>query len=960
MLQSDGHITPEMLDAFILGTIPPEDTRQISFHLGSCPTCRLAFIERMKTVELPDEASQINSADPPIDASELKPPAIPGFHSVERLAQGGMGTVYLATRNHTDQEFAIKCVSLPRDSVDSDRKERLVREAHALTKLDHPNIVRAIEVVLVQDVPALVMEYVPGKSLHRWRKHQNPDDQTIVNLMLQLTSAIEHAHQHGVIHCDLKPQNVLVTNAQSPITLKLIDFGLAKFADESWSITHSGDILGSPAYMAPERLTGNAICANPSVDIYGLGAILYELLSGQPPYQSDSVSDLMTKIGRLTPKSLRHSRPDLPMPLENICMKCLEKRPKDRYKSAEALRNDLQEFLNGRPVSAKPPRFGRKLARLVSLRVVLTTAIGTAILFAIAFGLALRQTSRSKDQLQSLLQSSETRVDQAQAAVIEELRASLEETTELLFGSQPTKEDAETKTLDRIAQRWERIGQSMGNTIEGQQVKAEALQRLGSIHAILGDPLLADQKLRQSLALLEILKKDSPKSSQILRLVAEANSELGKTLFDTGSARESEKAFLEAIENGSQALKIDPSDQTAALLLAKVQRDFGVALDRFGKLSEASRQFDDASSTLDILLKGAVVNRDPLIALAWSIRNAKGMLLRKLGDPNGALRLLEDVPETFKEWSDREPEDPIVWRLTIVQRFTRGLCQMDLGRFELAQGSIQDCMRLQKRLIALQPRRPDHRKNYGVFLGQLGLVSLRLNHPDQAIEHLIESVRVNSEITSENPDQKDYIHEKCKSLSNLVAILNSVNRLDEAISYGVELLQLESKLCRESPDQPEYAYLLGVASNLIAFSHTKLGRYQEAKAMLALSEATYMELTQKYPKVSMYYANKIKTGISIAEVANLEQDWNAAIDTSTRVIQEVLNHSSGPPIEQSIFITKAYLAQALAYKALGQYSSSRICADFGRSTMEPWKDHDAASRGLYLQCSELIDKEHRP
>jgi tetratricopeptide (TPR) repeat protein len=565
--------------------------------------------------------------------------------------------------------------------------------------------------------------------------------------------------------------------------------------------------------------------------------------------------------------------------------------------------------------------------------------------------------------LQASLQSSESRVDQARVEVIEELRTSLEETTELLFGSVLSREDAEAKTLDRIAQRWERIGQSMDNTFEGRLVQAEALLRLGSIHAILGDAMLADRKLRQSLELLENLLKDSPRSSQIRLLMAEASNELGKNLYDNGKSIDSENAFLQAIEHSSHALQIDPSDQSAALLLARVRRHYGVMLERSGNLNESARQLDEAMSTLDRLPEGNIrptslqapsVSRDQVIVLAWSINNAKAMLLRKQGEANKASRLLEDLSETFKELSIRKPEDPIIWRLMAVQRFTLGLCQMDLARFEQAQESILNCRRLLKRLIALQPRLQEHRKNNGVYLGLLGIISLRLNNPNQAIEHLIEAVQVHSELASEYPNQTEYIHEKCKAISNLVAVLSSVNRFEEAISYGVELLQIESKLCRDYPDQTEYAYALAVASHILGFSHAKLGQYQEANAMLKLSEATYLDLIDQYPKDAMYYAGKIKTGLSVAELASLEQDWHVSIDTYTTVIQEVLDHSSSPPMDQSILLAKAYLGQALAFKALGRFYASRICAEIGRSTVEPWKDKDAVCKKLYLQCSEVI------
>jgi len=156
------------------------------------------------------------------------------------------------SKNTPTKQVAIKVIKHREASgYGSERKKRLVREAHALTKIDHPNIVHPLEVVLVNDSPALIMEYIQGQPLHRWAKQHKPDIRTAAVLIKELAQAVLHAHRRGVIHCDLKPQNILVTNVDSKPSLKIIDFGLAKLSDEDWSITSSGDVLGTPAYMAP-------------------------------------------------------------------------------------------------------------------------------------------------------------------------------------------------------------------------------------------------------------------------------------------------------------------------------------------------------------------------------------------------------------------------------------------------------------------------------------------------------------------------------------------------------------------------------------------------------------------------------------------------------------------------------------------------------------------------------------
>lgn len=265
----------------------------------------------MNSLEVPPSIS-IDSEKPTKDLNsdnfELTPD-IPGYRLLNRVAQGGMGCVYIAIQEHSEKTVAIKVVKQRHeDAYGSDRKKRLAREAHALTKVDHPNIVHPIEVVLVKDAPAMVMEYVEGHPLHRWIRELKPDPTTATLLTKQLTQAIIHAHQRGVVHCDLKPQNVIVSTVDKNPLLKIIDFGLAKLSDEDWSITCSGDVLGTPAYMAPEQTTGAVLKANPTIDVYGLGTILYELLTGPPPFRSPHVGDAFGKSGSTLPQATQQDK----------------------------------------------------------------------------------------------------------------------------------------------------------------------------------------------------------------------------------------------------------------------------------------------------------------------------------------------------------------------------------------------------------------------------------------------------------------------------------------------------------------------------------------------------------------------------------------------------------------------------------------------------------------------------
>jgi serine/threonine protein kinase len=970
--QDNGHVDPQAIDGFALGTVSVEESNRISHHLARCPKCRSLFIERMKTIELPDVTTTTNNPNEsePKDTPQFQTngqglPKIPGFHSVERLAQGGMGTVYLAIEIRTNKAFAVKCVSRTANPSKSERNERLIREAHALTKLDHPHIVGAFEVILVQDSPALVMEYIPGISLHRWSKLHSASVRTIVELMLQLTDAVEYAHRRGVIHCDLKPQNVIVTGDDARPHLKIIDFGLAKLVDETWDITYSGDVLGSPAYMAPERFTGDPLCATPQLDVYGLGAILYELLCGHPPYESERFSDLLSKIGRENPKPLRDLRSDMPIPLEYICMHCLEKYPQDRYDSARSLALDLQAFLDSKPVRARPPKFLRRTAR------TLTTYRGFSITAALATFVVLVgvwilfRTTQSKNQLQNSLQVAEARVEKAQSTALEELRNSLEETSERLFGATPEKEDAEHQALQRIAERWQRFAASIDDTIEGQLVRAEANLRLGSINRILGEANAANEKFTEVLAALSLLKQAAPRDPRTLSLLAEVNWERAKNIFDSGNSMESNQLFREANAYASQAIELEETSTSSRFLLARILRDYGVMLTRIGKLDEARSQIDASMHLLESILQSK--NQDGMEGLKspkservmeqiWSNRIANAVLLRMRGEPLLGVNLLGTIKDEFKESKPNANDDSIALRLFSIHHFTLGTCYLDAGRYPQAKSEIIEATQYQKKLLDLLPRRADLRKNYGSYLGTLAVISIRLQEYQSAIEYITEALTIHSELAAYYPERPEYRIEKFKSMSNLIATLALLNRFSDATKYGEELMKLQVVISNESREQAELAYTFATSSHILAQVHTTLNQFEEATALLRQSQSTYLQLIESSPNVAAYHLGLANSKLLHGEITSRNLDWTQAIDAYANLIHEICSKRSFAFIPENLLLAKAYLGQALASRELGDSRLQRICTELARDILASRKDKDPVSLEIYNKSIQLLNE----
>jgi WD40 repeat protein/serine/threonine protein kinase len=346
---------------------------------------------------------------PPPEATPALPSSLGRFQIRRELGRGAFGIVFLAHDPHLRRDVALK---VPRAEalVSPEARERFLREARAAAGLEHPNVVPVYEAGEVGAVCYIASAYCPGTTLAQWlrRRDEPVAAREAAALVTTLAEAVEHAHGRHVVHRDLKPSNVLlavghVSNVPSaPGTLetcptfgtpRITDFGLAKLlegepgASAAGAQTESGAIVGTPCYMAPEQAGGHSREVGPAADVYALGAILYEVLTGRPPFQGETTLDILLQVRTQEPVAPGSLRARLPRDLETICLKCLEKSPVKRYATAQALADDLRRFLDGRPILARPVGPAEKLWRWCRRNPVvagLWAAVGLSLLAGIA------------------------------------------------------------------------------------------------------------------------------------------------------------------------------------------------------------------------------------------------------------------------------------------------------------------------------------------------------------------------------------------------------------------------------------------------------------------------------------------------------------------------------------------------------------------------------------------------
>lgn len=317
-------------------------------------------IQRRQQLSGAFEVPPLHEADAPLVVQPL--PEVEGFEILEVIGHGGMGVVYKARQKGLNRIVALKMV-LAGVNASPLNLARFRAEAEAVAHLDHPNIVQIYEIGEQDRSPFLALEYIGGGSLADQLDGTPVPARQAAQLVMALAHAVEHAHQRGIVHRDLKPANVLLIGDGTP---KITDFGLAKRADSEHIHTQTGAILGSPSYMAPEQAAGATDKIGPATDIYALGAILYELLTGRPPFKGASIMETIEQVREHEPASIRTLQPRTPRDLETICLKCLEKQPQRRYASAADLAADLQLFLNGDPINAQSLTLLDQVARTIS------------------------------------------------------------------------------------------------------------------------------------------------------------------------------------------------------------------------------------------------------------------------------------------------------------------------------------------------------------------------------------------------------------------------------------------------------------------------------------------------------------------------------------------------------------------------------------------------------------------
>lgn len=655
------------------------------------------------------EYSVTQSFSPPTVAQEqsaAKPTVSRlGDHELlEVIGRGGMGIVYRARNVKLQREVAIKTITTGREG-DAQLNQRFRRESEAVARLDHPGIASVYESGEQDGIAWFSMALVKGESLQAILKQGTLVPRDAVEVIRKLADAIQYAHESGVIHRDLKPGNVLLDHQGEP---KLVDFGLARMADRD-SMTNTGATIGTPSYMAPEQIRGGGEIG-PSADVYGLGAILYTCLAGRPPFRGQSTMATLNLVLYAQPTPLRQLQSTVPRDLEIICEKCLAKQAQDRYASAAELSEELQRFLSGRPIAARPVpvwtrvyRWGRRNPAIAALLATTFGVLVAATLVSVNFALVADQKAASAVASTKKANLATDRAKDAAAVARKQSRLALKSLQTIIYTVQgklrgiPEAREVRRELLKVALEDLQSISEAYVEQSTIDRDSALALADLAELYTQLGDEAggdtqqVASQHFRKSADIYLELVKLHPEDYGLISTTC-------KLLMDWGDIAREYRRFEEAIEAHRKGRELavnwhsrEPDDLKAQLAYFRSSESLGEALLRVGKHDECR----------DFILKAAELADAYCVAVndanAWDNVNrcycTLGDMHRIVGEPEPARIAYERMCQATEMMMALDPGDP-QWPNDQCADFERlGDLEMSIGNLDKAREHFEQSLK---------------------------------------------------------------------------------------------------------------------------------------------------------------------------------------------------------------------------------------------------------------------------
>jgi serine/threonine-protein kinase len=793
--------------------------------------------------------TQAGTTDPTATVSDE--PERRGPYTLARVhAQGGIGVVWAARDPELDREIALKELR-PEQAGKPAVLARFLEEARITGKLEHPGIVPVYQLARRTEEQSTfyTMRLVRGPTLndairayHQKREagRAGPLDlRELLGAFVGVCNAVAYAHSRGVIHRDLKGQNVVLGDFGEVMVL---DWGLAKVvggpdgephlaplaADTAAGAgqTVQGQVLGTPAYMAPEQAQGRLDLLDRRTDVYGLGAILYEILTGQAPFTGTDTQEVLRRVIDEPPVPPRQRVASTPPALQAVCLKALAKRPESRYGTARELAQEVQRWLADEPVTAYPEPWATRARRWLGKHRALTASVASAVL-VVAAGLAVAT---------AMLTAANERERQSRARAEENFklaRDAVDRYFTKVSGDNRLKarglEKLRRDLLQEAKDFYERFTEEQGDDPVLQAERAGTHWRLGRISVEIGEDKEAARQYEQALAIMDRLTREQPDNPDYQQKRATTLHDLAILCYRTGQADRAREAFEQSVAIQDRLVSDHPDSESYRQRLSRALTDLGVFYASTNQLAKAEAAYLRALPLQEELSKAHPKDPESRMLVGTTLYNL-GRLYRDNGRPAESLDHLEKALGQREKLVQDHPEVPLYRQRQAQALIEVGMTYAKGGQPQRGAKAYERAITLLDQLVREHPDVPEYKDGQARALGDLGLLHSHAGHKDQAQLHYERALAIYGQLADAHPDIHEFRRGVAIGFLNLGDLFRETGGLELAEDrYGKALAVLDV-LVQKNPQIREYQGFRINARLGIAGVHACFGRHARATA----------------------------------------------------------------------------------------------------------------------------------
>lgn len=735
------------------------------------------------------------------------PEQLGNYQVLEKIGEGGMGTVHRARQTRLDRIVAIKLI---RRSIlgNPSHVRRFRLEAESAAQLDHPGIVPVYDVGESGPYVFFAMSYMPGGTLADFCGGKALTAKQTAEFGQTIAEAVAYAHDRGIIHRDLKPSNILL---DEDLHAHVADFGLAKHVSGNAELTASGEIVGTPAYIPPEQAQGSKRDTRTTADVYSLGAILFYLATGRPPFVGDNPATLIYQVIHSDPPDVRKIEPSVPIDLATLIAKCMARNPSDRYTSALELQKDLLRFLNGEPILARPIgalgriwKWCRRRPVLAGMSLLALAFLTIGSIVSISLGLIANHRANQLAELNTELSDlgqraqAESVVARARSDAAVRLLENMLYTVQRSFVDDPAAQENRRKLLESVLAELDLIPVSLVSDRRVQNLRASALLGLADVLAQAGDEAGVSgaagsrETFVEAIELFRQLYDENPSDPSAAFKFADAVTEWGDRLAYGNQWREAKQCFLEALPINRRLREENPDSLDANLKLAQLELLLG---ESFTELGERKQGYQFLLSSRDRFSR--------LIALHpkdSNVLDGRCRIFRELGDWHNRIQDYESAENFFTKQLEAATAMVQVMPLDSSARLALSTAHERLGDVYLARGDFRRASTEHERSLEiaqeLQRAAPENKFlqwQVAFSYERAASTSLRSKKLDRALALSLECVRLRTEAQKSDPGNRRYQSKLVKSLKTLASIYRTSKRFADELAALQRALQLTNK-----------------------------------------------------------------------------------------------------------------------------------------------------------------------